>query len=643
MTSSLANRPIAGPSPVLRSLGLVACAALALFILWTTVGVRYPSQVMYGVSLMLGLVATFALKPGLLAQRLPRVDEALSWLLIALTLVTSGYYLREYANIAAFREGLPNTQDMLTYIVGTLLVLEGARRVEGWALVAISGGAILYLLFGHWLPGALGHRGLYLEEVFEVSYSYQGIYGIALAAVVDVVLMFVILGAALRHTGAGDFFNFLSMRLANGRRSGTAQAAIIGSAMFGSINGSAPANVMSTGVLTIPMMKRAGYNGRFAGAVEAVASCSGQLLPPIMGVGAFIMAEITGIPYPSIMLAAIVPVFLYLLALTVSVALEAGRLGLAPEDTGGEPFDKRRISQGMVLLAGFVTLITMLMLGYSPAWCGMSASLVVLAVAMLQRATRLSLAGLRDVLVDGGRDGLAVLVSCAAIGVVIGAVSVTGLGVTLNQAIVGLGQGNLVLALVLAAFSSILLGMGLPTAAAYLMVIFVAGPAILELGVGLLQAHLFVFYYAVLSAITPPVALAVFAAAAISGERSLAIAMSALRLSVVAFLLPFAWIFQPEINLQSVSLDTVPGLSATVLMMVIGTLGLSAANIGFYRRGLNSVERLVLAVAGIVALTQGLLPSLVACIVIGGLLFNARRAASLITVSARPQPRKELS
>lgn len=598
--------------PALRALGLTACAALTAFIVWTTVGVRYPGQIMYGVSLMLGLVATFALKPGLLAPRFSRADQALSWLLIGLTLASSGYYLIEYQSIAAFREGLPNHWDMLCYAVGTLLVLEGARRVEGWTLVAITGGAILYLLYGHWLPGVLGHREFWLDEVLEVSYSYQGIYGIALAAVVDVVLMFVVLGAALRHTGAGDFFNFLALRLAKGKRSGAAQAAIIGSAMFGSINGSAPANVMSTGVLTIPMMKRAGYKSRFAGAVEAVASCSGQLMPPIMGVGAFIMAEITGIPYPSIVLAAVIPAFLYLLALSGAVAFEAGRLNLAPEQEGDEPFDTQRRSQGLVLVAGFVTLIGLLLAGYSPTWCGMSAAAVVLVVAMLLPGTRLGTSGLRDVVVDGGKDSLAVLVSCAAIGIVIGAVSVTGLGVTLNQAIVSLGQDNLVLALILAACCSILLGMGLPTAASYLMVIFVAGPAILDLGVGLLQAHLFVFYYAVLSAITPPVALAVFAAAAITGDRSISIALSALRLSVVAFLLPFAWVFHPEINLETLSIGDLPALLLTVAMMALATLAISAANVGFFKRSLKGWERLVLAAAGIVALTQGWVLSLIA-------------------------------
>lgn len=616
------------PCPALRGLGLASCAALTLFIVWTTLAVRYPAQIMYGIVLLLGLIATFSLKPGLLAARFPRADQVLSCLLIVLSLASSGYYLVEYDNIAAFREGLPNTQDIICYAIGTLLVLEAARRVEGWTLVAITGGALIYLFFGHFLPGELGHRKLWFDQVLEVSYSYQGIYGIAIAAVVDVVLMFVILGAALRYTGAGDFFNFLALRLANGRRSGSAQAAIFGSAMFGSVNGSAPANVMSTGVLTIPMMKRAGYQGRFAGAVEAVASCSGQLLPPIMGVGAFIMAEITGIPYPTIALAAIVPAFLYLLALSAAVAFEAGRLQLKPEEIGNDPFDRRRKSQGLVLLGGFVTLIALLVMGYSPTWCGMSAAAAVLATAMLLPDTRLTLEGLKDVIIDGGRDGLAVLISCAAIGIVIGAINVTGLGITLNQAIMGLGENHLLLALILAAFCSILLGMGLPTAASYLMVIFIAGPAILNLGVDELQAHLFIFYYAILSAITPPVALAAFAAAAISGERSLSIALSAVRLSLVAFLLPFAWVYHPEINLESQYLGNLPSLLLTIAMMVLATISISAANVGFFQRKLKSAERLGMLVAGIVALTQGLLLSAIASVAITALMLRIYRGHS---------------
>jgi TRAP transporter 4TM/12TM fusion protein len=364
------------------------------------------------------------------------------------------------------------------------------------------------------MPGILEHRPFSPSQVIEISYSYQGIYGVALAAVSDVVLVFVILGVALRISGAGDFFNYIAMKFTQGRRSGPAQCAIIASSLFGSVNGSAPANVSATGVLTIPMMKRAGYKAPFAGAVEATSSCVGQILPPIMGVGAFIMSEITGIPYANIMLAALIPAFLFILSLSCAVAFEAGRTGLEPIDFGRVDWTSERVAQGVTLLAGFGTLITMLIIGYAQTFCGLVATGLVLVLANAFPATRLDTSKVVQFFVDGGRDGLAVLASCAAIGIVIGAVTTTGLGIKLNQVIVALGNEQLFLALVLAGLCSIVLGMGLPTAASYIMVIFVAGPAIMELGVGLLQTHLFVFYYAVLSAITPPVALAVFAAAA---------------------------------------------------------------------------------------------------------------------------------
>ncbi len=356
-----------------------------------------------------------------------------------MSLFSCVYLLREYNEIAALREGLPNDQDLLCYLLGTLAVLEASRRVEGWVLLAIVGAALGYLLFGNYLPGLLGHRPFGVDEVLEISFSYQGIFGVALGAVVDVVLVFVILGVALRLTGAGDFFNFVALRATRRLRSGPAQASIIGSALFGSVNGSAPANVVATGVLTIPMMQRSGFKASFAGAVEAVASCSGQIMPPIMGVGAFIMAEITGIPYAKIMLAAVVPAFLYLFALSAAVALEAARLGIKPlEGQGRETMDARRLCECITLLAGFGTLIGMLFSGYAPTYCGLVAAAVVMVVGNLLPRTRMSLSDCGRFLVDGGRDGLAVLISCAAIGIVIGAVSSTGLGIKLNQMIIAL-------------------------------------------------------------------------------------------------------------------------------------------------------------------------------------------------------------
>lgn len=595
---------VSGVRFILMLSGLIACVAITLFVLGTTAFGKYPAQVQYGTILLLGLIAIFALKPGPLAKdgKATVPDMLLSLIFIAMSLWSSIYFLNNYFEIADLREGIPNTQDIISYALGTICVLEAARRVEGWMLLSVILAAMFYLFFGHYMPGILEHRPFSPSQVLEISYSYQGIYGIALAAVSDVVLVFVILGVALRISGAGDFFNYIAMKFTQGKRSGPAQCAIIASSLFGSVNGSAPANVSATGVLTIPMMKRAGYKAPFAGAVEATSSCVGQILPPIMGVGAFIMSEITGIPYTNIMLAALIPAFLFILSLSCAVAFEAGRIGLEPVDFGRIDWTSKRVAQGIILLAAFGTLISMLILGYAPTFCGLVATGIVLVLANAFPSTRLDTSKAVQFFVDGGRDGLAVLASCAAIGIVIGAVTTTGLGIKINQVIVALGNEQLFLALMLAALCSIVLGMGLPTASSYIMVIFVAGPAIMELGVGLLQTHLFVFYYAVLSAITPPVALAVFAAAAIARTPPIPLALNAIRLSLVGFVLPMAWVYHPEINLEHVSWETAYLVIAQVVALVIAVVAVTASHIGYFVSKVSLIERLILLVGGALVL-----------------------------------------
>jgi TRAP transporter 4TM/12TM fusion protein len=589
---------------ILMISGLIACIAITVFVLGTTAFGKYPAQAQYGTILILGMIAVFALKPGPLARdgKVTNTDLLLSLVFIGMALWSSIYFLNNYFEIADLREGIPNTQDIVYYSLGTLCVLEAARRVEGWMLLSVVIVAIIYLFFGHYMPGILEHRPFSPSQVLEISYSYQGIYGVALAAVSDVVLVFVILGVALRISGAGDFFNYIAMKFTQGRRSGPAQCAIIASSLFGSVNGSAPANVSATGVLTIPMMKRAGYKAPFAGAVEATSSCVGQILPPIMGVGAFIMSEITGIPYTDIMLAALIPAFLFILSLSCAVAFEAGRTGLEPIDFGRVDWTSERVAQGVTLLAGFGTLITMLIVGYAPTFCGLVATGTVLVLANAFPSTRLDTSKVVQFFVDGGRDGLAVLASCAAIGIVIGAVTTTGLGIKLNQVIVALGNEQLFLALILAALCSIVPGMGLPTAASYIKVIFVAGPAIMELGVGLLQTHLFVFYYAVLSAITPPVALAVFAAAAIAQTPPIPLALNAIRLCFVGFVLPMAWVYHPEINLENLSLESVPLILTQVIALIIAVVAVTASHIGYFVSKVSLIERLILLIGGALVL-----------------------------------------
>lgn len=592
----------------MQALGLLAAAAIPFFVVATLIWGRYPSEVQYGTVLFLGLVAIFALRPAFVGEggRRTAFDLAFNAMLILAATFAYLYFTDQYDDIADMREGLPNRRDLICYAVGSVVVIFGAHRAEGWLLTTVVLLAVVYLVFGHLMPGILEHRPFRLERVLEISYGYRGIFGVALGSVVDIVLIFVILGVALRMTGAGDLFNDLALMLTRGRRSGPAQCAIIASALFGSINGSAPANVASTGVLTIPMMKRSGYSGRFSGGVEATASCVGQIMPPVMGVGAFIMSDVTGIPYVEIMFAAIIPALLYLFSLSVTVSLEAGRLKLSALDEGAPRWDRARLSKAALLLLAFGTLLTLLFSGYPATFSGMVATAVLLLAAMILPDTRLGGADWLHLIVDSGRDGLSVLLSCAAIGIVIAAITSTGLGVKLNQEITALGDTHLLAALLLAALCSIVLGMGLPTAASYLMVIFVAGPAIMELGVPKLSAHMFVFYYAVLSAITPPVALAVFAAAAIAKENPIRLALSALRLAAVGFILPIAWIYHPEIIIGTEGTGILDALWITPLLM-IAIAGFCAAHVGYLFRTLVVWERLLLAV-GSAAVLAPMLP-----------------------------------
>ena len=609
---------------LVETCGLVSAALIPAFIVYTQLAGRFPSEVQYGTVLYLGLVAVFCLRPAFKDAdgRRTMLDLALNLVLIVGASFAVVYFTDQYDDIANMREGLPNQWDLACYLVGSVVVVFGAHRAEGWLLTGVVLLAIIYLVFGHVMPGILEHRPFSMNRVLEISYGYRGIFGVALGAVVDIVLVFVILGVTLRLTGASEFFNDLALILTRGKRSGPAQCAIIASAMFGSINGSAPANVASTGILTIPMMRRAGYSGRFAGGVEATASCVGQIMPPVMGVGAFIMSDVTGIPYITIMFAAIIPAMLYLFSLSITVSLEASRLKLDPLANETPKWDRKMISRAALLIIGFGSLLTMLFSGFPATFSGLVASCIILVLAMVLPDTRLNYQKWFTLAVDSVRDGLSVLLSCAAIGIVIAAITSTGLGIKLNQEITALGDQNLLAALILAALCSIVLGMGLPTAASYLMVIFVAGPAIMELGVSKLSTHLFVFYYAVMSAITPPVALAIFAAAAIAKEKPVALALNALRLASVGFVLPIAWVYHPEIIIGADGTGILDALPYLPLLM-IGIIALSAAHVGHLFRQLNMPERLVLAVGAVATLIPSMVINLAAALFILLVFANA--------------------
>lgn len=586
----------------LRYVGLLMCAAVTVFTIYTISRGQFSAQMQRGVFLLGAGLALFCLKPfsrSWEASGKPAllwINRMVNLIFIGLLTFSVVYLFLFYFEIAQSRQSLPNTWDLICYGTGMLAVLEGVRRSDGWPLLSVILLVLAYLFIGHRIPGFLNHHPIGFSEILELAFGMNGVFGIALAVMANIIYIFIIFGAILRLTGAGELFIDLSYMLTGRYPGGPAQCAVVASAFFGSINGSGPANVVATGSFTIPLMKRSGYVPEFAGAVEASASTVGQIMPPIMGVGAFIMSEITGIPYSSIMIAALIPALLYSLSIMVNVRLRAQLRRLSLVDRREIPtFSIRLIPRIAVMLLSIGAIVFMILTGRTPAFAGLAGVAALYAASFFIREMRPDWRKTLAMLVEGGKDGLAVTVSCAGIGIIIGGISATGLGVKFSQAIIGLGQGNLFLALIMAAACCLMIGMGLPTAASYLMVVYIAAPAVTQLGLPLLTAHLFIFYYACMSAITPPVAVCAYAGAGISGGDAFKTGLWAVRLGIVGFVLPFLWVYNPELLLSG------GGVLKTlwvVLNCTMAVVAFAAANIGFLRRPLALWERgLLLAVA----------------------------------------------
>lgn len=608
--------------------GLVLSASLAVLTLWVVLVGQFTPQEQRGAFLLAAGLAAFALWPTNPSwARSPRA--ALRWLdgLVSLTAAallafSVIYYLRNYSDIAIWREGIPDEWDLACYAAGMVAVLEGIRRTEGGALAYVILGVILYLFVGDLIPGLLGHQGLRLSHFLETGYGLGGMFGVALGVVTSTIYVFVLYGAVMRSTGAGKVFIDLAFSLTGKWRGGPAQAAVVSSALFGTISGSGPANVVATGTFTIPLMKRAGFRADFAGGVEAVASSVGQIMPPVMGVAVFIMAEITGIPYATIMVAALMPALLYILALIIAVWLRAEADDLPRLAESEIPrLGRAEVPLLLVLLASIATILAVVLWGRTPDFAGAAGAAVLLAGSLLLPG-RPGPRQLLTMLVEGGRDGVSLTIACAGIGIIIAGLSSTGLGIKLTQAIVAVGAGNLLLAAALAAACCLVIGMGLPTAASYLMVVYVAAPALTALGVPLLSAHLFVFYFAVLSAITPPVAICAFAAAGISGASPLATGVQAVRIGAVAFVLPFAWLYNPGLLLVGSSASDAAWAILSAVAMVIA---LTAAAMGHLGAPLSPLARLLLAGAAIAAVGGPDWLRLLAFGLIAAIAFGAHR------------------
>lgn len=547
-----------------------------------------------------------------------------------LLLLLGGVVFWRYFEIGALLEiGLYDFTGADLWLGGTALalVLELTRRVFGWPLVIVCGLALGYALFGDHLPWIFRHAGFpYYETLRTVWYSFDGVFGGPVAVVTSLILIFVVFGVMLEGIGAGPVLLKLAFSATARLRGGPAHAAIVASALFGTMSGSVAGNVVGTGVFTMPMIKQRGFPAKFAGGVEAAASSGGQFTPPVMGAVAFIMADVTGIPYLSICVAALVPALFYYLSLFAAVSVSAARLGIQPiPKDQRERMTRQDWLMSLTFVLPLVVIVVLLVGGWSPAMAGFWATVLAIVLGFilnpeLRRQPQRVLAALAQ----AGRAGATIMIAVAAVGIIIGVMNMTGLGIRFANVILALSSDSLFLALLLTMLGCLVLGMGMPTVPAYLIIVLVMGPAIEGLGVPTLAAHLFVVYFGVLSSITPPVALAAFAAAPICGASPMATAVEAVKIAVIGFIIPFVFVYNPSLML--ITDFSWPEFLWASVRLVLAIWILTTGLGGFDRTRLDMLSRTIRVAAGIAMLMPGGIVETIAVVVaIAGLLFDGHR------------------
>jgi TRAP transporter 4TM/12TM fusion protein len=479
------------------------------------------------------------------------------------------------------------------------VVLEATRRVSNPVLPVIAILFILYCAYGRQVPSLFQHRGYSIYRIVNHMYlGTEGVFGTPLAVSSTFVFMFILFGTIVEQTGLGKYIIDLSMALAGWSAGGPAKVAVVSSGIMGTISGSSVANVCTTGMFTIPLMKSVGYQPYFAGAVEAVASTGGQIMPPVMGAAAFIMAQTMGISYLEVALAAVVPALLYYIAVIVQVHFEATRLGLLGLPRDRLPSLKKLLFERGHLLLPLVGIIYFLVAGYTPLKAAFYGILLTVVTSYVKRDTWLTPKKLWDGLVNGARSSLGVACACATVGIIIGTATLTGLGLKLAHAIVALAGGSLLLTLIFTMVASIFLGMGLPTTANFIVTSTMAAPALIQLGIPEMAAYMFVLYFGIAADLTPPVALAAYAGAGIAKADPMKTGITATKLALAGFLVPYIYAYNPILVLENFE---VIEFSQAVVTALIGVFLLGMATIGYYKASLNGFLR-ILALGGALGL-----------------------------------------
>jgi TRAP transporter 4TM/12TM fusion protein len=524
------------------------------------------------------------------------------WLLAAASFAACGYTAVKFPKLTALAS-TTTPEVLILSVLLTALAIEAVRRTIGWSLVIILLALAGYVLIGHLVPGQLQTREVGVGQMLVyLNMDNNGLLGLVLQITVIVIIPFVLMGQLLMRSGGSSFFNDAAIALMGRYRGGAAKMAVVGSSLFGMVSGIAAANTVAVGVVTIPLMKRSGMSAKLAGAVEACASNGGQLMPPVMGAVAFVMADFLQIPYTEVAIAAILPSVMYYAALFIQADLEAARYGFGKVEEDKIPRIGRVLAQGWLFLAPFAVLVyTMFWLNLEPEYAAMAASatIIVLGFAFGYAGSRMRLADIWHAIRETGTSLCEILVISAAAGFIMGLFQVSGLAFAFAAYLVQLGSESLVLLLVLAAVVSIILGMGLPTIGVYVMLAILVAPALVKVGVPPLAAHLFILYFGMMSLITPPVAPAAYVAAAIAGAPSMATGWTAMRFGWSSYIVPFLFVYSPAILMQGSIVDIV----TVTITSLFGIWLICAAMTGYFVKTMNWKTRCAFALAGIMMLS----------------------------------------
>ncbi|HEX7128080.1 MAG TPA: TRAP transporter permease [Thermodesulfobacteriota bacterium] len=619
--------------PVARVAALLAIG-MSVYHLYVVATGTPEAIILRGTHLLFALLLIFLTMPNGARARGRRLGWALDLALMALAVAAVGYLFWNYEYVVTriyYADPLRRA-DVLFGCLTVLLVLEAARRTTGWVLPITAVVFLVYAFLGPWLPGLLAHPGFSLELVLDQLYlTTEGIFGIPLAVSATYVIVFVVFGAFLAASGVGQFFTDFATALTGGSRGGPGKVSVVSSTLFGTVSGSAVANVMVDGWLTIPLMKRAGFRPAFAAAVEATASTGGQLMPPVMGAAAFVMAEFTGIPYIQVARHALIPALLYYVALFFSIHFEALRSDLKGVPKAELPSLREVVLRRGHLFLPVIVILGFMVAGFTATYAALWSTASVVLLSWLRRETRMGPRSILEALEQGARNTLAVAATCAVAGIIVGVVALTGVGIRFTSLVLAVAGNHLVLALLLTMAAGIVLGMGMPTTPAYIVQAALLIPALIRLGVPEVAAHLFVLYFACLSAITPPVALAVYAAAGIGGARLWESGVEAVKAGAAGFLVPYMFVFGPALLLVGEPIE----VAWAVVTAATGAVALAAALRGYLRRPATRLERLLLGASALLLIDPGLVTDSAGfgCLVaaLASQVVRGRRAAQAAT------------